>query len=295
MSSMNQQKKPGSMKRAKTIKLDKSMRYADILNKIEADSEVSFERVGDTVLVKRETPTKSRGEVGSKEVPSYGLDISEYLSQKTAIDESNGREIKISFEEIQELINAFSKLDERLASLENELKDFRGDLSNLKNTSLEKFNKKSYEHLGIETIQYPKTYELGSEETLPIRREEEFRLGGRKEVPEVKEKPSSRLRFDFITGPLIAVYNLLSMPQSRKSEKVYERTGDVYKEFQRKLFYLVRTSPRSLDEIAERTGKSRVDCMRWLRRMVDDGLLREMRSETRPKKIIYKIVLNGLN
>jgi DNA-binding Lrp family transcriptional regulator len=85
------------------------------------------------------------------------------------------------------------------------------------------------------------------------------------------------------------------MPQSRKSEKVYERTGDVYKEFQRKLFYLVRTSPRSLDEIAERTGKSRVDCMRWLRRMVDDGLLREMRSETRPKKIIYKIVLNGLN
>ena len=169
----------------------------------------------------------------------------------------------------------------------------------MKSTSLERFNKKSYEQLGIETIQYPKTYELGGEETLPIKREEEFvSLEEKKEksVSEVNEKPALKLKFDFITAPLVTLYNILSMNQFKKSEKAYERKGgDVYREFQRKLFYLVKTSPRSLDEISERTGESRIDCMRWLRRMVDDGLVREIKSETRPRKIIYKIVLSSTN
>ena len=111
------------MKRPRTIKLDKSMRYADILNKIEANSEVSFERVGDTVLVRKEKAPKHRGGTSEKEVPSYESDISDYFSPKTLLEEKayegNGKEITISFEDVQELINAFSKLDERLASLEN--------------------------------------------------------------------------------------------------------------------------------------------------------------------------------
>lgn len=281
------------MKRPRTLKLDKSMRYADILNKIDADSEVSFERVGDAVLVKREGAAKGREEASTRKVPSYEPDISGYLLQKTVVDdkhEGDGKEVRITFEEIQELINAFSKLDERLASLEDELKDFREELGHLKNTSLEKFNRKSYEHLGVETIQYPKTYELGGEETFPVRREDGFGPEKRMEVPKFKEKPPQGSRLDFITSPLITLYNLLSMSHPRKSDKVHER--DAYKEFQRKLFYLVRTSPRSLDEIAENTGEGMIDCMRWLRRMVDDGLLMELRSETRPNKRIYRIVLD---
>jgi len=275
------------------------MRYADILNKIEADSEVSFERVGDTILIRKGKAQKPRAGGVEKGIRTY----EPYVEREATASmregkkyEDDGKTIKISFEEVQELLDAFSKLDERLASLEGELKNFRSELSHLRNTSLEKFYKKSYEQLGIETIQYPRAYDLVGEETLSIDRENELvkKLESTSEKVDLrmKEKPSFISKFGFITAPLITLYNFLSTIPFRKSEKVSEKEWkvDVYKEFQRKLFYLVRTGPRSLDEIAEKTGEDKINCMRWLRRMVDDGLLEELRSETKPRRIIYRIV-----
>jgi hypothetical protein len=64
---------------------------------------------------------------------------------------------------------------------------------------------------------------------------------------------------------------------------------DSYREFQKKLFLLVRTQPKSLDDIAYGSGESKANCLLWLTRMVDEGLLEEINVEDGGKRI-YRIV-----
>jgi hypothetical protein len=89
-------------------------------------------------------------------------------------------------------------------------------------------------------------------------------------------------RLGFLTSTLSNIYNSFFLGASEER--------DLYKEFQKKLFFLVRTQPRSLDDIAEGTEESRADCLIWLTRMVDEGLLEETRDRASEGKRVYRIV-----
>lgn len=183
---------------------------------------------------------------------------------------------RISSKDTQELEVAFSRLEKRLDSVEREFRSLRVELSYLRGVTLEKLQLATSEEPAMEKAEYPKVEEVAVNEG-----------GGQvqlvqEDIPEMKfEEKKNGSRLGFLTSTISNIYNSFFLGVSEER--------DVYKEFQKKLFLLVRTQPRSLDDIAYGTGESRANCLIWLTRMVDEGLLEETNQGTEGKHV-YRIV-----
>jgi len=130
-----------------------------------------------------------------------------------------------------------------------------------------------------EKVEYPKV--------------EEVAVGGESKQLQLVQDDIPEMKFEgekgggsglgFITSTISNIYNSFFLG-ANEDEK------DPYKDFQKKLFLLVRTQPRSLDEIAENTNENNASCLIWLTRMVDEGLLEETVGRGAEGKKVYRIV-----
>jgi DNA-binding PadR family transcriptional regulator len=276
------------MARQKKEKVDRDFSYQDIIDRLGENEDVSFERIGDTIIMKREEPEEIKIQEEVSQATEYetgpvpgnveaNLEDAEkkLFLVKKEIEKKRIR--RISRKDSEELEVAFSRVEERLDSLEREFRSLRVEFGYLRGVTLEKLRLASSEEPTAEKAEYPKMAEVaankdGSQVQLL-----------RDDIPEMKfEEKKNGGRLGFLTSTLSNIYNSFFLGAGEER--------DVYKEFQKKLFFLVRTQPRSLDDIAEGTGESRADCLIWLTRMVDEGLLAEMKEQGAEGKRVYRIV-----
>lgn len=274
------------MARQKKEKLNKDFSYQDIIDRLGENEDVSFERIGDTIIMKREEPEE-------REVQEEVSEATEYESGplpenvKTNLEDAENKlflvkkEIEkkrprhISGKDAQELELAFSRLESRLDSLEREFRSLRVELSYLRGVAMEKLQLATAEN-AEEKAEYPKMEEVAvSEGGDQVQMRED-------DIPEMKfEEKKNGSRLGFFTSTISNIYNSFFLGTGEER--------DEYKEFQKKLFLLVRTQPRSLDDIAYGTGESTANCLIWLTRMVDEGLLEETKQGFEGKRV-YRIV-----
>ncbi len=274
------------MARQKKEKVDGSFSYQDILDRLGENEDVSFERIGDTIIMRREEPEEKRVQEEFTNVTEYEpgpmaeevkADLEDAEKKlflvKREIEKKKFR--RISGKDTQELEIAFSRLERRLDSLEREFRSLRVELSYLRGVTMEKLQLATSEEPAEKAV-YPKVEEVAVSEGGQVQIVQE-------EIPGVKfEEKKDEGKLSFLTSTLANIYNSFFLGASEER--------DVYKEFQKKLFLLVRTQPRSLDEISYGSGESKADCLIWLTRMVDEGLLQEMKEQGPAGKRVYRIV-----
>ncbi|MEM3555245.1 MAG: hypothetical protein QXF56_00790 [Candidatus Micrarchaeia archaeon] len=256
------------MARQKREKVDRNLTYEEIVERLGEDEDVSFERIGDTIILRRKEP---------EEVPEPQPELP--VEFKKELDEAERklllvkREIekrkvgKIVKKDYQELDAAFARMEERLIALEKELRGLRVELGYLRGVV--------YDKMKAEKVEEPKVKEVavGEEKQLQLVQDD---------IPEIKFEETKIGGLGLLASTLSNIYNSLFLGAQEER--------DVYKEFQKKLFLLVRSQPRSLDEIAEGTGENKANCLIWLTRMVDEGLLEEVKGAEGYGKRIYRIV-----
>jgi hypothetical protein len=271
------------MAKQKKEKVNRDFSYQDVIDRLGEDEDVSFERVGDTIIMRREEPQ-------AREIPEeYREHEPEFGREERGLEETERklvlvkREIekkkagRISRKDYGELDAAFLRLEKRIDSLDRELRGLRVELGYLRGVMLDKLKGAGTEELIME--KEPKI-----EEVTVGKDEKQLQLV-QEDIPEMKfeEREEKGGRLGFLTSTISNIYNSFFLGAK-------EGEYDVYKEFQKKLFLLVRTQPRSLDEIAERTSESRASCLIWLTRMVDEGLLEEAVSGEKERRKTYRIV-----
>jgi hypothetical protein len=270
------------MARQKKEKVDKDLSYQDIIDRLGENEDVSFERIGDTIIMRREEPEDRAVQDEVSQVIEYepgpvaeevkaDLENAEkkLFLVKKEIERKKIR--RISSKDTHELEVAFSRLEERLDSLEREFRSLRVELSYLRGVTLEKLQLATSEELIPEKVEeVAVNKDCGQmqlvHEGIPERKFEERKNDG---------------RLSFLTSTISNIYNSFFLGASEEK--------DGYREFQKKLFLLVRTQPKSLDDIAYGTGESKAECLIWLTRMVDEGLLEETQQGTEGKRV-YRIV-----
>ncbi|MCX6776724.1 MAG: hypothetical protein NTY73_01985 [Candidatus Micrarchaeota archaeon] len=266
------------MVRQKKERVNRDLSYQDIVDRLAEGDDVSFERIGDTIIMRRdEAPVrKVMEEPKIYEEPKESDDTEERLSLvKREIEKKKPR--RVSREDYADLEEAFVRLERRLDSLDKELRGLRVELGYLRGVMLDRLREMASEEPAAERIE-----QLQVEEVAVGRENKQLQLV-QEDIPEVtfdEERGGSRL--GFITSTLSNIYNSFFLGADEKEK-------DSYKEFQKKLFLLVRTQPRSLDEIAYNTEENKANCLIWLTRMVDEGLLEEAVKDTGGKKV-YRIV-----
>lgn len=273
------------MARQKKEKVDKDLSYQDIIDRLGENEDVSFERIGDTIIMKREEPEEIKVQEEFTNVTEYEpgpmaeevkADLEDAEKKlflvKKEIEKKKVRHI--SGKDTQELNEAFSRLERRLDSVEREFRSLRVELSYLKGITLEKLQLTGEEPVAEK--EYPKVQQVAVSEA-----DGQVQLA-HEEIPEINfEEKKNGSRLDFLTSTISNVYNSFFLGASEER--------DAYREFQKKLFLLVRTQPRSLDDIAYGTGESKANCLIWLTRMVDEGLLEETRQGAEGRRV-YRIV-----
>lgn len=271
------------MTRQKKENINKDLSYEDIISKLGENEDVSFERIGDTIIMRREEPEEPKVQPEISDAVEYEsgpepekvkaeLEDAEKKLFLVKKEIEKKRPKRLSGKDAQELDSAFSRLEDRLNSVERELRGLRVELSYLRGITLEKLTASERE----EKEEYPKVEEVAvSEGGSQVHMMED-------DIPEMKfEEKKNGSRLGFLTSTISNIYNSFFLGANDER--------DAYKEFQKKLFLLVRTQPRSLDEIAYGTGDSRANCLIWLTRMVDEGLLEETKNGVEGKRI-YRIV-----
>jgi hypothetical protein len=276
------------MTRQKKEKVDKDFSYQDIIDRLGENEDVSFERIGDTIIMRREEPEEAKVQeeltqtndyesapATQEQIPSaVEADLEDAEKKlflvKKEIERKRVR--RISSKDTQELEVAFSRLEKRLDSLEREFRSLRVELGYLRGVTLEKLQLAASEEPVPEKIEEVAVNKGGSQVQMV-----------HDDVPVIKfEERKNEGKLSFLTSTISNIYNSFFLGAS--DEK------DGYKEFQKKLFLLVRTQPRSLDDIAYGTSESRADCLIWLTRMVDEGLLEETSEQGTGGKRVYRIV-----
>lgn len=259
------------MGRQKKEKVDRNFTYWDIVERLGEDEDVSFERVGDTIIMRRREPQPAP-EI-QPEPPKFELEEGklEEAERKLLLVKREIEKRKVVRKGYEELDAAFSKLEERLDSLEKELRNLRVELGYLRETVHDKLKEVKV----VERIEEPKVREVVATNEKQLQLVED--------VPEIKFERRESGRLEMLRSTLSNIYASLFLPPPAE-------TRDVYREFQKKLFLLVRTQPRTLEEIAERTGQDGANCLIWLTRMVDEGLLEEVKGPENSGKRVYRIV-----
>jgi len=271
------------MAKQKRERVNRDFRYQDIAERLDEDDDVSFERIGDTIIMRRDEPERGLPEESKvyeepKRLGRAEADLEDaedkLILVKREIEKKRPRQI--SKKDYEELDEAFSKLERRLDSLEREFRSLRVELGYLKGVMLEKLRGAGSEEPLEEKAEYPKIEEVvvGKGEMQLVQ----------EDIPEMtfEESRGGGTTLGFLTSTLSNIYNSLFLGAGE--------TRDEYKEFQKKLFLLVRTQPRSLDEIAYGTEESKANCLIWLTRMVDEGLLEETFGMGSEGKKTYRIV-----
>jgi hypothetical protein len=274
------------MARQKKEKVNSDFSYQDILDRLGENEDVSFERIGDTIIMKREEPEE-------RKVQEEVTDAIEYepgpMAEEVRADLEDAekklflvkKEIEkkrirhISGKDTKEFELAFSRLETRLDSLEREFRSLRVEFSYLKGITLEK--------LQLAVGEEPQKAEYQKVEEVAVREGGGEMQVMQEDIPEMKfEEKKNGGKLEFLTSTLSNIYNSFFLGAGEER--------DSYKEFQKKLFLLVRTQPRSLDDIAFGTGESRANCLIWLTRMVDEGLLEETKEQGPDGRRVYRIV-----
>jgi len=267
------------MVRQKKERVNRDLSYQDIVDRLAEGDDVSFERIGDTIIMRRdEAPVrKAMEEPKVYEEPRQESDDTEERLDLVKREIEKRKPRRVSRKDYEDLEEAFVRLERRLDSLDKELRGLRVELGYLRGVTLGKLREIATEEPAAERIEQLRVEEVvvgGENKQLQFVHEE---------VPEVtfdEERGGSRL--GFITSTLSNIYNSFFLGAGEKEK-------DSYKEFQKKLFLLVRTQPRSLDEIADNTEENKANCFIWLTRMVDEGLLEEAVKDAGGKKV-YRIV-----
>jgi hypothetical protein len=273
------------MTRQKKEKVDKDFSYQDIIDRLGENEDVSFERIGDTIIMKREEPEEVNVQEEVSQVNEYEASpVPE--SAKTNLEDAEKKlflvkkEIEkkrarhISGKDAKELDDAFSRLETRLDSVEREFRSLRVELGYLRGITLEKLQLASEEPVAGK--EYPEVQQVAVSES-----GEQVQLAP-EEIPEVKfEEKKSESRLGFLASTLSNIYGSFFLGNGENK--------DAYRDFQKKLFLLVRTQPRSLDDISYGTGESKANCLIWLTRMVDEGLLEET-PQGADGRHVYRIV-----
>jgi|GEM_PF-4341219 hypothetical protein len=256
------------MAKQKKEKVDRNLTYEEIVKRLGEDEDVSFERIGDTIILRRrEEPPQPPSEVPELEF-SKELDEAErklLLVKKEIERRKVGRIVRKDYEELDA---AFARMEEKLNALEKELRGLRVELGYLRGVV--------YDKMKPEKVEEPEVKEVA------VGKEKQIQLV-QDDIPEIKFEETRIGGLGLLASTLSNIYNSLFLG-SEKEER------DVYREFQKKLFLLVRSQPRSLDEIAEGTGENKANCLIWLTRMVDEGLLEEVKVSDNYRKRVYRIV-----
>jgi len=268
------------MSKQKRERVNRDFSYQDIVDRLAEGDDISFERIGDTIIMKRDEEPIKRVVEEPKiyEEPTPGFDdADERLSLvKREIEKKKPR--KVATKDYEELEEAFLRLERRLDSLDKELRGLRIELGYLRGVMHDKLKDIVSEETA-EKVEYPKV--------------EEVAVGGESKQLQLVQDDIPEMKFEgekgggsglgFITSTISNIYNSFFLG-ANEDEK------DPYKDFQKKLFLLVRTQPRSLDEIAENTNENNASCLIWLTRMVDEGLLEETVGRGAEGKKVYRIV-----
>ncbi|NYZ78938.1 hypothetical protein H0N99_02215 [Candidatus Micrarchaeota archaeon] len=273
------------MARQKKEKVDRDFSYQDIIDRLGENEDVSFERIGDTIIMKREEPEEIRIQEEVSQATEYetgpvpenvraNLEDAEkkLFLVKKEIEKKRVRHI--SGKDAKELDEAFSRLERRLDSVDREFRSLRMEFGYLKGITLEKLQLAGEEPVAEK--EYPKVQQVAVSES-----GRQVQLA-HEEIPEIKfEERKNGSRLGFLTSTISNIYNSFFLGAGDER--------DAYREFQKKLFLLVRTQPRSLDDISYGTGESKADCFIWLTRMVDEGLLEETQQGAEGRRV-YRIV-----
>lgn len=186
------------MAKQKREKVNRDFSYQDIIDRLGEDEDVSFERVGDTIIIRREEPSARRVREGAAEPERYveekphferaaGLSGAEeklFLVKK----EIEKRKFRgVSRKDYEELNEAFSRLERRLESLDKELRSLRVELGYLRGVMLDKLRETREEPV-MEKVEQPKVeaVAVGKEEKqLQLIQDDipEMKFGGRKRAP----------------------------------------------------------------------------------------------------------------
>ncbi|NYZ76212.1 hypothetical protein H0N98_03095, partial [Candidatus Micrarchaeota archaeon] len=274
------------MTKQKKEKVDRDFSYQDIIDRLGENEDVSFERIGDTIIMRREEPEEKKTQEEFTNVTEYepGPMAEEVKADwedaekklflvKKEIEKK--RISRISGKDTKELELAFSRIDSRIDSLEREFRSLRMELGYLRGVTLEKLQLAASEE-PAEKEEYPKVEEVAVSEGGQVQMMQE-------EIPEMKfEEKKEGGKLGFLASTITNIYNSFFLGVGEEK--------DGYTEFQKKLFLLVRTQPRSLYDIAFGTGESRANCLIWLTRMVDEGLLEETDEQGAEGRRVYRIV-----
>ena len=277
------------MAKQKKERVDRDFSYQDIVEKLGEDDDVSFERIGDTIIMKREEKPEKIATQGER--IEYYEEAMDFDKGREELDEAERklalvkREIekrkvgRMSRKDYEELDAAFLRLEGRLDSLDKELRGLRVELGYLRGVVLDKIKEAPAAAPVPQSTAQPVLKEVA------VGKEEKQLQLVDDNVPEMKfdEKKREGGSLSFLTTTLSNIYNSFFLGAGGGEER------DDYKEFQKKLFLLVRTQPRSLDEIAYGTEESKANCLIWLTRMVDEGLLAENEKGI-DRKRVYRIV-----
>ncbi|MCX6775396.1 MAG: hypothetical protein NT130_00910 [Candidatus Micrarchaeota archaeon] len=265
------------MVRQKKERVNRDLSYQDIVDRLAEGDDVSFERIGDTIIMRRdEAPVrKAMEEPKVYEEPRQESDDTEERLGLVKREIEKRKPRRVSRKDYADLEEAFVRLERRLDSLDKELRGLRVELGYLRGVMLGKLREMASEEPAAERIE-----QLQVEEVVVGGENKQLQLV-QEDIPEVTfDEESGGSRLGFITSTLSNIYNSFFLSADEK---------DSYKEFQKKLFLLVRTQPRSLDEIADNTEENKANCLIWLTRMVDEGLLEEAVKDAGGKKV-YRIV-----
>jgi len=277
------------MAKQKKERVDRDFSYQDIVERLGEDDDVSFERIGDTIIMKREEKPEKIATQGER--TEYYEEAMDFDKGREELDEAERklalvkREIekrkvgRMSRKDYEELDAAFLRLEGRLDSLDKELRGLRVELGYLRGVVLDKIKEAPAAAPVPQSTAQPVLKEVA------VGKEEKQLQLVDDNVPEMKfdEKKREGGSLSFLTTTLSNIYNSFFLGAGGGEER------DDYKEFQKKLFLLVRTQPRSLDEIAYGTEESKANCLIWLTRMVDEGLLAENEKGI-DRKRVYRIV-----
>ena len=268
------------MAKQKRERVNRDFSYQDIVDRLAEGDDISFERIGDTIIMKRdEGPIRRVVEEPSiYEEPTSRIDDTEERLRLVKREIEKRKPRKVSTKDYEELEEAFLRLEKRLDSLDKELRGLRVEMGYLRGVMLDKLKEIVGEE-AAEKAEHPKVEEVavgGEGKQLQLVQDD---------IPEMKFEGGKErgAGLGLITSTISNIYNSFFLGAN-------EEEKDPYKDFQKKLFLLVRTQPRSLDEIAENTDENKANCLIWLTRMVDEGLLEETVGRGIGDKKVYRIV-----
>lgn len=150
------------MAKQKREKVNRDLSYQDIVSRLGEDDDVSFERVGDTIIMRK-------GEPEEKEAPEETrLGYEEQGPELEAEDklvlvkrEIEKKKVRgVSKKDYTELNEAFERLERRLVTLERELRGLRVEMGYLRGVMLEKLKAVESEEPLVERAEEQKVEEV---------------------------------------------------------------------------------------------------------------------------------------